>query len=96
MLIELTSAYTGKPIAIDAELIGEVRDQTHQLTRKMGFTHIWHKSNRRVHWEVNERFEVVMERYRAGLPPVGPNKKSNTDAQDEKGGPLTGGEHADD
>lgn len=62
MLIELTSKYTNEPIAIDHELIGEVKDQS--PVGQPRDTLIIHKRNRRVHWTVTERYEQVMEKIR--------------------------------
>lgn len=67
MLIELISKYTNEPIAIDHELIGEVKD-----VAKVGqprYTLIIHRKNRRVHWSVVERYEQVMAAIRKAETP---------------------------
>ena len=66
--VELTSAYTGLPVAIHVDLVGEVRDVT--LLRSLGKTNVRHKTQRRVNWEVHEEYGEVMRRIleaRAGL-----------------------------
>lgn len=63
-LVEFTAAYSGKPIAVDRELIGEVRDLTHEIGRHIGKTLIRHKANRRVKWLVDDRYEEVMAKIR--------------------------------
>lgn len=63
-LVEFMAAYSGKPIAVDSELIGEVRDLSHEIGRHIGKTLIRHKANRRVKWMVNDSYEQVMDKIR--------------------------------
>lgn len=66
-LAVLTCAFSGRPVAVDPELVGEVRDLS--ASNRTGQTRIVHRSNRRVHWEVVEPFAVVMARLEAAAGP---------------------------
>jgi hypothetical protein len=64
-LVELTSHYDGRPIAIDPELVGEVKDCRREVPRPFDpTTRLTHKKNRRVSWNVREDFDTVMKRIR--------------------------------
>lgn len=55
-----TSAITGRPVAVDPELIGEARDIS--SSAEMGMTRLVSKKSRRVVWRVTEPFGVVLDR----------------------------------
>jgi len=59
VLVEFTSAYDGLPVAVEAELIGQVKAL---MPGRLGRTLLIHRQNRRVHWQVNEEYTVVMGR----------------------------------
>jgi hypothetical protein len=67
MLVELTTAATRTPIAIESETIGEVKDLSGRASHNFelyGRTMIYHRDTRRVRWAVAEPYTEVMKRIR--------------------------------
>jgi len=62
MLVELHSAIEKTRLAIDHEVIGEVKDLrgTRSWSSSTGNTFIIAKKNRRVHWHVEELYDEVL------------------------------------
>lgn len=66
-LVELTSVITGRRVAINVELIGEVRDNAHKIGALEPLTLVFHKKTRRICWRVREDYDAVMRASRLAL-----------------------------
>lgn len=63
-LVELTLTTSAKPIAIELNQIGEVRDVSTGIANGRGKTMITHAQTRRVKWELQEDYAETMRRIR--------------------------------